>query len=188
MRFEGPARGAATFNARAHQPWGTGGPAQAVVGTFGRACEGGCSRQGPDTPAGGDRESCPGGGECVLKGPRGGLPSPKTGHTSMGGHGGATKAVVGARAEGRSRGPLSRNKCCCSWNPARACHMRLRAINLPHSCASTFASCGRLRALPLSLVSPWSPSTMPGPEALGLGRTDGPTGRALRGILAIAPL
>ena len=57
---EGPARGRAVIKARAHQPWGTGSPAQALVGASSRACEGACSLQGPRTPAWGHRGSCPG--------------------------------------------------------------------------------------------------------------------------------
>ena len=57
------------------------------VGASRRACEAGCSHQAPGTPAGGDRGSCPGGGRCVMKGPRGGLQSPRGWHTSLGGQG-----------------------------------------------------------------------------------------------------
>ena len=58
-----------------------------MVGVSGRACEGGCSLQGPGTPAWGDRGCCPGGGRCVVKGLRGGLQPSNPGHTSLGGQG-----------------------------------------------------------------------------------------------------
>ena len=72
VRSDGLAEKAAVSKARAHQPWGTWGPAQAVVGVSGRACEGGCSLQGPGTQAWGERGCCPGGGRCVVKGLGGG--------------------------------------------------------------------------------------------------------------------
>ena len=87
LRPQGPARGVAVSKAPANQPGGTGGPTLVVVGASGRACEGGCSHQGPGTLASGDRESCPGTGRCILKGLRGGLQSSRPAHTSLRAHG-----------------------------------------------------------------------------------------------------
>ena len=70
--------------APAHQPGGTWTPALAVVGASSRACKGGRSVQGEGTQAWADLRSCLGGGWCVMKGPRGGLQSPRPGHTSLG--------------------------------------------------------------------------------------------------------
>ena len=87
VRSEGLAKGAVVSKARAHQPGGTWGPAQAVVGVSGRACEGGCSLQGPGTQAWGDRGCSPGLGRYVVKGLRGGLHPSNPGHTSLGDQG-----------------------------------------------------------------------------------------------------
>ena len=100
---EGPARGAATFKARAHQRGGRGGPTQVVVDAFWSASEGGCRLQGPGTQARGDRRTCLGGGRCVCKGLEGGLQSPRPGHTSMGGQGVLPRRWL-VRREGPARG------------------------------------------------------------------------------------
>ena len=78
-------RGAAVPKARAHQPGGTGSPAQVVVGAQ-RGPTRGSSPQGPGTPARGDGDSCPGGGQCSKRA-CGGQQFPKPGHTSLGGRG-----------------------------------------------------------------------------------------------------
>ena len=94
----------AVSKARAHPPRGIGGPAVAVVGASRRACKGDCSHQAPGTPAGGEKGSCPGGGRCVMKGPRRELQSPRPGLTSLRGPGCPVLAVVGASRRAREGG------------------------------------------------------------------------------------
>ena len=68
--------------ARAHQPRGTGGPAQPMVGAQG-ATAGAAIPNGPGTPAWGDGESCPGGGWCSRRAYGGNSPQ-RAGLTSLG--------------------------------------------------------------------------------------------------------
>ena len=93
--LEGPVRGASVFKAQAHHPGGPGSLFQAVVVASQRACEGGCSLQGPGTPSGGDKESCPGSGRCVVKGLRGGCSHQGPRTPALGGCGPA-QVVAGA--------------------------------------------------------------------------------------------
>ena len=74
-------RRAAVPKARAHQPRGTGSPAEVVIGAQGWPA-GGSSPQGPRTPASRDGESRPGGGRCSGR-VCGGQQSPRPGHTSL---------------------------------------------------------------------------------------------------------
>ena len=53
------------------------------------------SLQGLGKPLWGDRETCPGGGRCVLKGLLGRLRSSRPGHTGLGETGGLAQAVSG---------------------------------------------------------------------------------------------
>ena len=78
-------RGVAVPKARAHQPGGTGSPAQAVVAAQGGP-PGGSSPPGPGTLGWGDGKSCPSGGRCSRRAYEG-QQSPWLGHTSLEGWG-----------------------------------------------------------------------------------------------------
>ena len=116
--FKEGLRRAAAPKAQAHQPRGTGKPAQAVGVAQGRLARG-SSPQGLGTPASGDGESSLGGGG-AQGGPAGGGPVPKAQAHHPGGTGNPAQAVVGVQG-GPAGGSSPQGPGTPAWGDGESC-------------------------------------------------------------------